>query len=138
MPVPDAPPKLLATTAIDCPSAEVFTRYQFSTTLAPLILTASAAQCAPASEDLKISPLCDTATITRPSLELSTQRHQWLAWPSGIAAVCQVLPPSLLSMTGPFWTTAASREPSCETVTASYASDVLATADHVLPKSRLT
>src|SRR3569623_2187923 len=121
MPLPGAPPKLFATTAITLPSAEVFTRYQFSMMPLPPTFTCSGTHVDPESVERKISPLCDTATTACPSLDESTQRHQWFAWPSGIAGVRQEEPPSLLTTIGPSCTTATTCVPSCDTVTASYA-----------------
>src|SRR4051812_213993 len=120
------------------PSAESLTRYQVSLTAAPATDTVTRAQVEPASVERKMSPVCATATSTRPSLELSTHRHQWFTWPSGKVALRQLAPPSLLSRRLPFWMTAAMCWPSCEVATASQLAlpGAAGMRLHVVPKSR--
>src|SRR3569833_728614 len=102
MPLPLAPPKLFATTAIVRPSPETWPRYQLSAMVEEPIVTFTRRHVVPESVLRKISWFCDTATIAEQSFEQSIQRHQWFAWPSGIDAACHVAPPLLLRTSGPF------------------------------------
>src|SRR5438067_212950 len=122
MPDPGVPPKLLPTMAMVLPSAEVFTRYQASNTGAGVAVvpmsTVSSLKVTPASVEMRTCGSCDTATITEPSAELSTERQPMgRVTPAGSVAAVQVAPELLLIRRSPPWLTAATRWPFCDTVT---------------------
>src|SRR6476469_301493 len=111
MPEPDAPPKLLATTAMVCPSADSFTRYQFSVTgvvaVEVVTLTLVADQLAPASVDRNISPACVTATRVAPAAALSMLREGCVAVAPGSVGSVQVVAPFGLTTSRPLGRSAA-------------------------------
>src|SRR5690349_21150916 len=123
MPRPGAPPKVLPTRANVLPSPDTLTRYQLSTFAVGLVGEAGSTiswKLVPLLVERNTWPSCETATITVPSLELSTARHdRFCVVPAdtGSVGAVHVVPPLLLSTRRPPWITATRCCPSADMVT---------------------